>query len=209
MFVSGIRTYFVKDRPSTFSSNQSTLALPVIELSPSPSLQNNRRSSISLATAISIHINQTAVLEEVLNNSRSPPPRTPSPDNDYDEQENLSSPIFHDRNRLSPHPEMIRSNSNPISPMHLTPRSRSPVHRILKLSEEGWKAASLPSILDTESGDLTEANPVEDNNVLNRRSLAVPAVFNNKPASPKWKYLKLNTEEAKSGEMKIVNCYLG
>uniref|UniRef100_A0A1B6CK75 adenylate cyclase n=1 Tax=Clastoptera arizonana TaxID=38151 RepID=A0A1B6CK75_9HEMI len=196
--VQGIKTYFVKGRHSIVSSNQSTLALPVVELSSSQILQNNRRSSISLATVISIHINQTAVFEEVLNNSRG----FLSPE-EFD-NENPLSPILHDKNRLTPHPEIIRSNSNPSSSMLLPPRSKSPVQRILRISDEGWKATSLPSILDTENGDA-ETKPIEDKSVFSQRSLACSGVFSNKSKSNNWKYIKVNTEEIKTDDGTKVN----
>lgn len=128
----GLKTYFVKGRKNNTEITKGTLTVSSLSSKdPSPSSQP-RRSSISLATAISIHINKSAVLEEVLNSSQSFSPRTPSP-------EELSH-----------------------SPTHsLYARSRSPIHRVLNLSSP-WKTTSLPSILDTEGNEHSDVISIKD-----------------------------------------------
>lgn len=128
----GLKTYFVKGRKNSTELTKGTLTVSSLSSKdPSPSSQP-RRSSISLATAISIHINKSAVLEEVLNSSQSFSPRTPSP-------EELSH-----------------------SPTHsLYARSRSPIHRVLNLSSP-WKTTSLPSILDTEGNDHSDVISIKE-----------------------------------------------
>lgn len=148
-----------------------------------PSSQLNRRSSISmsLATAISIHINQTAVLEEVLaNSSRSPSPLTPSPDDDEYEDSRCTppSPLLQDRALLSPPKPLLVSQT----------RSKSPVRRLIQM-EQGWKATSLPSILDTEGEEGSEDKT--ENDVQNRTTGLGSSGFLNKRS--KYKYSKLST----------------
>lgn len=126
----GLKTYFVKGRKDKTELTKGTLTV-LSSSSKDPSSQP-RRSSISLATAISIHINKSSVLEEVLNSSQSFSPRTPSP-------EELSH-----------------------SPTHsLYTRSRSPIHRVLNLSSP-WKTTSLPSILDTEVNDHSDVISIKE-----------------------------------------------
>lgn len=182
----GLKTFFIKGRQSSVNSQQSILVTPTATTnSPQspPSSQLNRRSStsMSLATAISIHINQTAALEEVLaNSSRSPSPLTPSPDDDEYEDSRCTppSPLLQDKALLSPPKPTILSQ----------PRSKSPVRRIIQM-EQGWKATSLPSILDTESEEISDDKTEDD--VQNRNSGMGSSGFLNKRT--KYKYSKLST----------------
>lgn len=194
-----MKTYFIKSRLSAVNSQQSSLITPTATTnSPQspPSSQLNRRSStsMSLATAISIHINQTAALEEVLaNTSRSPSPLTPSPDDDEYEDSRCTppSPLLQDRSLLSPpKPHLISQ-----------PRSKSPVRRLIQM-EHGWRATSLPSILDTEVEDGSE-NKTE-NDVQNRNSGMGSSGFLSK--RPKYKYSKLSTNV--SGGKLVLFCYV-
>lgn len=132
IFFLGLKTYFVTGRMNNTELTKGTLTISSLSSKdPSPSSQP-RRSSISLATAISIHINKSAVLEEVLHSSQSFSPRTPSP-------EELS-----------------------YSPTHsLSARSRSPIRRVLNLSSP-WKTTSLPSIVDTEGNGNSDVISIKE-----------------------------------------------
>ncbi|XP_046674211.1 adenylate cyclase type 9-like isoform X2 [Homalodisca vitripennis] len=183
----GLKTYFVKGRKIDTDLSKSSLTVPSYQTNHSSPSSPARRSSISLATAISIHINQTAALEEVLNSSQSLSLRTPSPESEQYNSFSFSpppqSPV--DRNSLSPPSEIITIPS----PTMPSSRSRSPIHRVLQISSS-WKTASLPSILDTEGSDHPDVVPNKEEYLVDNRS---SVSLSKKRTSPKWVYKKIPT----------------
>ncbi|XP_054266765.1 adenylate cyclase type 9 isoform X2 [Macrosteles quadrilineatus] len=184
----GLNTYFVKGRKFKKETVKS-LTVPSIQTNHSSPGQP-RRSSISLATAISIHINQTAALEEALAGSQtlslrtpSPPSPLPSPTDQY-----TVFPFPCGKHSLSPPAELVAGSfPSPIS------RSRSPILRVL----HPWKATSLPSILDTEGADHPDVVPTREQYSITRRG---PSLQGRRKPSPKWMYNKVPTSVSQDGQ---------
>lgn len=131
-----MNTYFIR-RCIVEDSSKNRLCVP-------SELPNHatepRRASFSLASAISMHISQTAELDKVLTTSQSLSLRAPSPGSDHCNTYTFSPPLGLTEVDISA----------PVSQL------QSPLQRVLKFSSQ-WKATSLPSCLDIES-DRTDIN---------------------------------------------------